>query len=102
METVLTEYWKPPTKPGLSNSEPIIPTYYIKKMEIIYNNQKFEAKYIDIDYLSIIKDDIRNMRKLNKYQLSYIKYDLSDEYKNEIIELMNTCIENIGTLVMNS
>jgi len=102
MESVLTEYWKPPTKPGLSNSEPIIPTYYIKKMEIIDNNQKFEAKYIDIDYLSIIKDDIRNMRKLNKYQLSFIKYDLSDEYKNEIIELMNTCIENIGTLVMNS
>ena len=71
-------------------------------MEFIYNNEKFEAQYIDIDYLSVIKDDIRNMRKLNKFQLSYIKYELDNEAKNEIIELMNTCIENIGELVMNS
>jgi hypothetical protein len=71
-------------------------------MEFIYNNEKFEAQYIDIDYLSVIKDDIRNMRKLNKYQLSFIKYELDNEAKNEIIELMNTCIENIGELIMNS
>jgi hypothetical protein len=71
-------------------------------MEFIYNKEKFEAQYIDIDYLSVIKDDIRNMRKLNKYQLSFIKYELDNEAKNEIIELMNTCIENIGELIMNS
>jgi hypothetical protein len=94
--------WRPPSRPGLNNSEPILPSYYIKKMEFIYNNEKFEAQYIDIDYLSVIKDDIRNMRKLNKYQLSFIKYELDNEAKNEIIELMNTCIENIGELIMNS
>jgi hypothetical protein len=71
-------------------------------MEFFYNNEKYQAKYIDKDYLSIIKDDIRNIRKLNKYQLSFIKYNLSDEDKNEIIELMNLCIENIGSLVMGS
>jgi hypothetical protein len=94
--------WRPPSRSGLNNSEPILPSYYIKKMEFIYNNEKFEAQYIDIDYLSVIKDDIRNMRKLNKYQLSFIKYELDNEAKNEIIELMNTCIENIGELIMNS
>ena len=97
-----SEPWRPPSRPGLSNSEPIIPSYYIKKMEFFYNNEKYQAKYIDKDYLSIIKDDIRNIRKLNKYQLSFIKYNLSDEDKNEIIELMNLCIENIGSLVMVS
>jgi hypothetical protein len=97
-----SETWIPPSRSGLSNSEPIIPSYYLKKFEFFFNNKIYEAKFIDMDYLSIIKDDIRNMRKLNKYQLSFIKHNLSDEDKNEIIELMNMCIENIGSLIMDS
>jgi hypothetical protein len=91
--------WKPPTNYGLNNSEPIIPSYYLKKTEFWYNNEKYEAKYIDVDFFSIIKDDIRNMRKLNKYQLSFIKYNLTNEQKYELIELMNNCIVNVYELL---
>jgi len=101
MELSTNETWRPPSRTGLSNSEPIIPSYYLKKMEFFLNNERYEAKYIDKDYLSIIKDDIRNLRKLNRYQLSFIKYNLSDEDKNEIIELMNSCIEYMVNEIMN-
>ena len=102
MELSTNKTWKPPSRPGLSNSEPIIPTYYLKKMEFFYNNEKYEAKYIDKDYLCIIKDDLRNLRKLNRYQLSFIKYNLSDEDKNEVIDLMNLSIDHMVDTIMNS
>jgi hypothetical protein len=102
MESGTTESWRPPSRHGLSNSEHIIPSYYLKKINLIYDNNEVQTKFINIDYLSVIKDDIRNMRKLNKYQLSYIKYEISEEDKNEIIEIMNNCIEYIGSLIMKS
>ena len=54
--------WKPPSKSGLSNSNYIIPTYY----------QTNNNKILDISYYEIIKDDIKNYRKLNTYQLNYV------------------------------
>jgi hypothetical protein len=95
----LSQEWKPPLKPGLSNSEPIIPSYYLKKITIINNGKKVETEYLNIEYLNVIKDDIRNFRKLDNYKLSFIKNDLSDDYKNEIIELMNECLGSVIDLI---
>jgi hypothetical protein len=75
--------WEPPEKPGLDNSEPIIPKYY--------HLHKHPYRIFDIDYFNVIKDDVRNFRALNIYQLSYIKR-LSPEQKNEIIDIYNECI----------
>jgi hypothetical protein len=73
-----------PRKHGLSNSELIIPEYY--------HIHKHPSKILDIDFYKMIKDDIRNCRTLNKYQLEYIK-ELHDEYKYELILLLNDCIK---------
>ena len=83
-------WWEPPKEPGLQNSSPIIPQYY--------HIHKNSSKIVDIDYYEIIKDDIRNFRPLNKYQMKYIKV-LSDEYKNEIMELFNECLSSLNELI---
>jgi hypothetical protein len=62
-------YWTPPKEHGLLNSDYIIKPYY--------QLHKNPHKILDINYYNIIKDDIRNFRTLNKYQLEYIK-NLSD------------------------
>ena len=80
--------YKPPSRYGLSNSEPIIPTYYIKYIDTIMNNKDVKIPYINVEYLTIIKDDIKNYRKLNQYQISHVKTKLSDEDKNNIIDLL--------------
>ena len=78
--------YDPPLNPGLENSPLIIPEYY--------ELHKHPSKILDVDYLKIINDSIRNFRKLNKYQLEYIK-ELSSEEKYKLIELYNECF---GTL----
>jgi hypothetical protein len=94
------EKFEPPTKHGLSNSEPIIPSYYFKKMRGLLFNKEMEILYTDINYLTIIKDDIRNFRKLNKYQIDYIKH--SDHViKNEIIDELIKSI-NYSTEIINN
>jgi len=86
-----TFQWKPPEKYGLDNCDYIINPYYN-----IHNNTK---KAFSIDYLEIIKDDIKNYRKLNKFQLDYIK-ELKDADKNNILDIycncMNSLIDNIS------
>jgi hypothetical protein len=77
--------WKIPEQPGISNSGRIIPIYYDRP----------ENKILTIDYLNIIKDDIRNYRPLNEYQLEYIK-KLDDETKNELIHIFNECVTNFS------
>jgi hypothetical protein len=85
-----TDIVEPPTEYGLSNSDVIIPSYY--------HLDKDPSKILGIDYFNIIKDDIRNYRILNKYQLEYIK-DLTHEYKNELIEIFNECIKAFNELM---
>jgi hypothetical protein len=70
----------------LDNADVIIPSYY----EI----HKHPSKIFNIDFFEIIKDDIRNYRELNKYQLEYIK-EIKDEYKYEIIVLFNEVTEQL-------
>ena len=74
--------YEPPKESGLSNSNVIIPSYY--------NLHKDPSKMFNIDYYEIIKDDIRNFRILNEYQLEYIK-NLSHECKNELFDIYNKC-----------
>ena len=82
----------PPKNYGLNNSDIIIPSYY----EI----HKHPSKIFKIDFFEIIKDDIRNYRELNKYQMEYIK-EIKNEYKYELIELYNQCIKSINEILNN-
>ncbi len=79
----------PPLEHGLSNSERIIPSYYLRPLSFIYNGEEKETTFLNVDFFSVIKDDIKNMRKLNKYQLYYITHNLSEQEKNEIFLIMN-------------
>ena len=72
--------YEPPKEHGLSNCNVIIPSYY--------NLHKNPSKITQLDYFEIIKDDIRNYRALNEYQLKYIK-ELSHECKNELFDIFN-------------
>lgn len=83
----------PPERSGLSNCNAIIPPYY--------QLHKHPSKLLDIDYYEIIKDDIRNFRILNEYQLKYIK-ELSSEYKDEFIDIYNKCTTLFNDTINNS
>jgi hypothetical protein len=72
---VREESWRPPSRHGLENSHRIIPHYY-------FTNHNYDEIF-EIDYLHIILDDIRNLRKLNKYQIEYIME--LDEYHKKIV-----------------
>jgi hypothetical protein len=89
------EEYKPPSSYGLRNSEPIIPNYYIKKFSFEIDDKKYNVEYLQIDYLQVIKDDIKNMRKLNVYQIDYIKNCINNETKNELLQSLSTCIDFI-------
>ncbi len=80
--------WKPPEEHGLNNSQYIIPNYY-------YNSR---TNSITMDYYTMIKDDIRNMRPLNDNQLEYVK-NLCDDKKNELFDIYNQCIDTINDLL---
>ena len=83
--------WVPPKTNGLKNSNRIIPEYYINRY---YKNNGI----LEIDYLFMIIDDIRNSRKLNEYQLTYFK-NLDDKNKviilNELFNSHNYLIDYI-------
>jgi hypothetical protein len=85
--------WEPPKENGLRNSISIIPGYYN------HYQTDYQTDYFNLDYFEIIKDDIRNMRTLNKYQIDYIK-NLSSDQKNELIEIFNQCLYTINDLLM--
>ena len=86
-----THDWNQPDKCGLNNSNIIIPNYYIKSY----------SKLLDIDYFTIIKDDIKNIRPLNIYQLEFIKTELSNENIYELICLFNQCVESVNDIMLD-
>jgi hypothetical protein len=88
LEIISDEIWNPPEEYGLNNCNYIIPNYYKRPKQGI----------LDIEYYTIIIDDIRNLRPLNKYQLEYIM-KLDDYYKNEIITLLNNSMKSIVDLI---
>lgn len=81
--------WEPPKENGLRNSISIIPPYY--------NHPRTD--YFNLDYFEIIKDDIRNMRILNNYQMEYMK-QLSHDEKNELFELFIKCLRTINDILL--
>lgn len=80
--------WKPPESYGLNNSSVIIPDYYKT------SNQKI----LNIDYYTMIIDDIRNLRKLNEYQLKYIE-KLDNESKQLLFLEFNKLFDVIKSLI---
>lgn len=84
---ITDEKYTPPEKHGLSNSFCIIPSYYQKNGCLTH-----------IDFFEIIKDDIRNFRPLNKYQLEYIK-QMNSEDKMVLIELFNQSLKLVNDLL---
>lgn len=82
--------YEPPEEHGLDNCNTIIPAYY--------HLDKHPSRILNVDYLHMIKDDIRNFRQLNNYQIEYIK-ELSHEYKNDLLELFNDCIGAFKDLI---
>lgn len=86
---IISKGWKPPKQHGLNNCNKIIPSYYFSENNITNG-------VLDISYLFIIKDDIRNSRKLNNYQIEYI-YNLQEQHKDAIIhELLRQSESNIN------
>ena len=83
--------WEAPKLHGLSNSDAIIPHYYFKESLI----KKNPNNLIDIKYLTVVRDDIRNYRKLSDNQVDYI-CNLDVDNKNELIKLL---IEVNGGLI---
>lgn len=83
---------QPALKYGLENSEIIIPSYYK-----LHENP---CNIIYFDYYNVIQDDIRNLRPLNSSELLYVK-KLKDEYKDEIITLMNEVIYHLTEILKN-
>ena len=74
----------------MENSEIIIPSYYK-----LHENP---SNIMNFDYYHVIQDDIRNCRHLNDCQLLYVK-NLKDEYKDEIMTMMNEIIKYMGFLL---
>ena len=92
--------WRPPSRTGLTNSEPILPSYYLQKIADVVDENGEPIKYMNVEYVNVIKDDIRNMRKLNEYQIKYIKIHLDEKTKNEIIDEFIKII-NSSTYILN-
>ena len=59
----------------------VIPTYYLQRF--------IERRNSSINIIDTINDSIRNLRKLNDYQLQYIKEKMSDDEKYKLICLYN-------------
>jgi len=74
--------WKPPLKSGLDNSKEIVSSMYLK--------HNFLSN--EIDYFTVIKDDILSYKTLTKQQIEYIKH-LNNEDKFEVIQIYNKLID---------
>ena len=80
--------WQPPKYHGLNNSFIIIPDYYKKSGE----------KILKVNYYDMILDDIRNFRKLNDYQIVFIK-NLDDDSKQKLFTEFNKLFDVIHDLL---
>lgn len=74
--------WKPPSKSGLDNSKEIISSIYLK--------HPFLSN--EIDFFTVIKNDILSYKTLTKDQIEYIKH-LNNEDKFELIQIYNKLID---------
>lgn len=82
--------WEAPSFYGLKNSNRIIPEYYFTNHD--YNH------VFEIDYYDMILDDIKNLRELNTYQMTYIN-QLDDERKMKIIETFHDIFNSYASCI---
>jgi hypothetical protein len=80
------EKWNPPQQSGLSNSQSIIPIYYL-------TNKCDKKKIFCIDYYSTIEDSIKNLRSLTPSQTQFLKEH--PEKQLDIIKLYGEVMENV-------
>lgn len=66
-----------------------------KSMPILPSHTTKNEDPKDINYFNLIKDHIRNYRKLNERHLKYINKNLDSEQKMEIIGIYNLCVETL-------
>lgn len=82
-----TESWTPPSEHGMTNSNIILPNYYFTR-----KNRGGGTQLPKFNYFDIILDDIRNVRKLNVYQLKYIDEKCTDQEKMRVIREFNDVV----------
>jgi hypothetical protein len=81
MYTTISTDWNPPSTYGLSNSEPIIQSLYLKTL----------TQALNIDYITHLQNQITDMNPLSYFQLKYI-YTLDIECLCNIIDTYNTTL----------
>lgn len=84
-DSSINNCWIKPSQHGLENSVRIIPMYY-------FTNHSYDTLF-HINYYDMILDDIRNLRKLNEYQINYIS-TLDNTKKLQIIKEFNDIVIN--------
>jgi hypothetical protein len=84
--------WNPPSQPGLQNSNAIIPAYYTNA----------HLDMTKIDYFTIIKDDIKNCRVLNAYQMEYIHTCIDDNQKQELFVIYNEVVQLFNDVMVGT
>jgi hypothetical protein len=71
--------WNPPSTYGLSNSEPIIQSLYLKTI----------TQALNIDYITHLQNQITDMNPLSRFQLEYI-HTLDNKMMFNVIDTYNT------------
>ena len=77
--------------------EPELSTTFILTNDVRSKMAK-TGKSFEMDVFKILKDDIRNYRRLTSYQIIQIEY-LTDQPKIEIIKLYDTIIISIQSFI---
>ena len=79
-DTITTD-WNPPSTYGLTNSEPIIQSLYLKTI----------TQALNIDYITHLQNQIIDMNPLSHFQLEYI-HTLDNKMMFNVIDTYNTTI----------
>ena len=80
-------------------TEPVAMHYGLSNDEVIHTLYKYHNNcMVSVDYIDVIKDDIVNLKPLDKKQMEYV-FHLNTEEKNEIIILFNQSIETFSQYI---
>jgi hypothetical protein len=77
-----SDNWIPPLQHGLSNSEKIIPSYYLNSKGLIR-----------MSFFETIEDSVRNLRELTSFQKTYLKNN--PEQMFEILLLYDKILKDV-------
>ena len=79
MYTTIDTDWKPPSTYGITNSEPIIQSLYLKTI----------TQALNIDYITHLQNRITDLNPLSYFQLEYI-HTLDNKMMFNVIDTYNT------------